>query len=164
MNPFACKVDEYEIMDCLREALGSISINHAYNLACETISKAAHTRWTEEVHYRQLNKVEPPPKPHKYTHATDVWSSRHQVLVDERKKRDAEQKVPAQPKSPKGRGSSLHFQQQVTLTKPSRMDNAIPAGMEGNCHQQINLLNQMQRKNQPPEQPEQPMEPSKSTK
>ena len=45
--------------------------------------------------------MEPPPKPHKYTHATDVWSSRHQVLVDEKKKRDAELKVPAQPRSPK---------------------------------------------------------------
>ena len=42
--------------------------------------------------------------------------------------------------------------------------NAIPAGMEGNHHQQINLLNQIQKQNQQLEQPEEPMEPPKSTK
>ena len=110
VNPFPHKVDEYEIIDCLWEALGSISINHAYDLACETISKAAQQRWTEEMHYRQLNKVEPPPKPHKYIHTTDIWSIRHQDLVDKKKKRDAEWKVPTQPRSPKGRGGSLQFQ------------------------------------------------------
>ena len=110
VNPFPHKIDEYEIMDCLWEALGSISINHAYDLACETISEAAQQRWTEEMHYRQLNKVEPPPKPHEYTHATDIFSIRHQVLVDKKKKRDAEWNAPTQPRSPKGRGGSLQFQ------------------------------------------------------
>ena len=44
------------------------------------------------------------------------------------------------------------------------MANAIPTGMEGNCGQQINLLNQMQKQNQPLEQPKEAMEPPKSTK
>ena len=109
VNPFSCKVDEYEIMDFLREALGSISINHTYNHACETISEAAWQRWTEEICYQQLNKVEPPPKPHNHAHATDVWNSRHQILIDEKKKRDAEWKAPTQPKSLKGRGGSPQF-------------------------------------------------------
>ena len=160
---FSCKVNEFEIMDCLWEALGSISINHVYSLACKTISEAVQQRWTEEIHYRQLNRVEPPPKPHKYTHTTDVWSSRHQVLIDE-KTRDAEWKAPTQPRSPKGRGGSLQLQQQATPTRPSRMVNTIPAGMEGDQPEQINLLNLIQRKSQPPEQQEQPMEPPKSTK
>ena len=44
VNPFPCKVDEYEIMDCLCQALGSIYITHAYDLACEMISKTACQR------------------------------------------------------------------------------------------------------------------------
>ena len=84
---------------------------------------------------------------------------KHLALVDEQKKRDTEQKVPTQPRSPRVRGGSLQFQRQVTLTRPSRMANAIPVDMEGNQHQQINLLNQMQGKSQPAEQQEQPMEP-----
>ena len=47
VNPFPHKVDEFQIMDCLREALSSISIDHAYDLACETISEAAQQRWIE---------------------------------------------------------------------------------------------------------------------
>ena len=54
VNPFPHEVDEYEIMDCLQEALGSTSINHAYELSCETISEAAWQMWTEEIHKRQL--------------------------------------------------------------------------------------------------------------
>ena len=59
---------------------------------------------------------------------------------------------------------SLQLQGQVTPTGPSRMVNAIHVGMKESQHQQINLLNQLQRKSQPPEQQEQPMEPPKSTK
>ena len=50
VNPFPHRVDEYKIMDCICEALGSIHITHAYDLACEIISEAAHQRWTEEMH------------------------------------------------------------------------------------------------------------------
>ena len=48
--PFPCKVDEYKIMDCLHEALGSMHITHGYDMACETISKTAQQRWKEEMH------------------------------------------------------------------------------------------------------------------
>ena len=159
VNPFPHKVDEYKIMDCLHEALGSIHITHAYDLACEMISEAAHQRWTEEMHTQQVNKVEPPFKQHRHPHTVDTKNARHQVLTDGRRHKDCEGRASAIPDSPKGRGGPLQCQGQITLEKPSRMVNAIPAGMEGNHHQQINLLNQMQRQNQPLEQPEEPMEP-----
>ena len=134
VNP--CKVDVYEIMDCLQKALGSININHVYDLACEMISKAAHQRWIEEMHYWQLNKEELPPKLHKHTHVvTDLWSARYQVLVDQKRRKDAKPKASTQPKGQKGRGGTLQFQQQDAESRPSRMANAIPARMEGNCHQ-----------------------------
>ena len=85
-------------------------------------------------------------------------------MTDGRRNKDCEGRASVTPGSPKGRGGPLQCQGQITPEKPSRIVNAIPAGMEGNHHQQINLLNQMQRQNQPLEKPEEPMEHPKSTK
>ena len=149
-------------MDGLCEALGSIHITHACDLACKMVSEVAHQMWTEEMHTHQANKAEPPFKQHRHLHVADPRNTRHQVLTDERRHKDCKGRMSTVPTSPKGRGGPLQCQGQITSEKPSRMVNVILTGMEGNCHQQINLLNQMQ--NQPLELPEEPMEPPKSSK
>ena len=116
------------------------------------------------MHTQQVNKVEPLFKQHRHQQTVDTRNARHQVLTDGRRNKDCKGRASVTPGSPKGRGGPLQCQGQITPEKPSRIVNAIPAGMEGNHHQQINLLNQMQRQNQPLEKPEEPMEHPKSTK
>ena len=105
VNPFPHTVNEYEIMDCLHEAVGSIPITHAYDLACEMISEAAHQRWTEEMHTHQANKVEPPFKQHRHLHKADPRNTRHQVMTDGRRHKDCKGRMSAVANSPKGRGA-----------------------------------------------------------
>ena len=91
VNPFPHKVSENEIMECLCEALGTISILHAYDLVCDTISEPAHQRWMEELHYHHITKkgTPEPVYPEFSSMAAEVWFTRYQALIGEKKRKSA---------------------------------------------------------------------------